>query len=242
MKAAFGVSLTCIAERSFAMNEQGIAGEPLSLWWKRSVTLILAVWFAVLLWLAAKGYRDAPPIPEKVVSPAGELIFTGEDILAGQQVFLKYGLMENGTIWGHGAYLGPDFSAEYLPTLAVDTGEIIANRRYNKGFGELAAVDRDAVSAEVQRSLKLNRYDPQIKTLRFTESEAASFLKQIAKWKTYFSHPAKSAGLPLSFIHDSNEIRQLTVFFAWTAWASVANRPAHTTLMGVFALPWALCL
>jgi nitric oxide reductase subunit B len=29
------------------------------------------------------------------------VVFTRDDILSGQQVFLKYGLMENGTIWGH---------------------------------------------------------------------------------------------------------------------------------------------
>ncbi len=96
-------SPSCIAERSLSMNEQRSAGEPLSLWWKRSVILTLIVCFTVLIWLAAKGYRDAPPIPEKIVTQAGQLIITGKDIIAGQQVFLKYGLMENGTIWGHGA-------------------------------------------------------------------------------------------------------------------------------------------
>jgi nitric oxide reductase subunit B len=28
-------------------------------------------------------------------------------------VFLKHGLMEHGTLWGHGAYLGPDYTAEH---------------------------------------------------------------------------------------------------------------------------------
>ncbi len=91
------------------MNEQASADEPLSSWWKNTVILVLATCFSVLIWLAAQGYRDAPPVPEKVMTPSGELVFTGEDIMSGQQVFLKYGLMDNGTIWGHGAYLGPDF-------------------------------------------------------------------------------------------------------------------------------------
>jgi nitric oxide reductase subunit B len=85
--------------------------EKLSPWWRNSVILIMVIGFTVLIWMTATTYRDAPPIPEKVVSIRGETIFTGEDILAGQEVFLKYGLMENGSIWGHGAYLGPDFSA-----------------------------------------------------------------------------------------------------------------------------------
>jgi nitric oxide reductase subunit B len=76
--------------------------------------------FSTLGYLAARTYRDAPPIPARVVDPAGTTLFTQQDISAGQQVFLSHGLMENGSIWGHGAYLGPDFSAGYLHTLALD--------------------------------------------------------------------------------------------------------------------------
>jgi len=68
--------------------------EKLSPWWRRAVILTLALGFTVLIWLSTKSYQDAPPIPGKVVSAAGDILFTREDILAGQQVFLKYGLME----------------------------------------------------------------------------------------------------------------------------------------------------
>jgi nitric oxide reductase subunit B len=110
-----------------------------------------------LIWLAARSYKDAPPIPEKVVSPAGETIFIQEDILHGQQIFLKYGLMENGSIWGHGAYLGPDFSAEYLHTLAVDAGEMLAGQQHHRRISELNSSERSAVEAEVGHLLKQNR-------------------------------------------------------------------------------------
>jgi nitric oxide reductase subunit B len=63
----------------------------------------------VLISLAARTYRGGPPIPDRVVSATGMALFTGADILAGQEVFLKYGLMDNGTVWRHGVYLGPDF-------------------------------------------------------------------------------------------------------------------------------------
>ena len=74
------------------------------------------------------GDSGAPPIPEQVVGSDGTILFTNADIALGQQVFLRYGLMENGTIWGHGAYLGPDFSADYLHTLALDTEKTVAER------------------------------------------------------------------------------------------------------------------
>src|SRR5512139_3195097 len=139
------------------MAESDTSLERLSPWWRKSVVLVLVVGFAVLIWMAVRAHRDAPPIPEKVVAPSGELIFAREDILDGQQVFLKYGLMENGTIWGHGAYLGPDFSAEYLHTLATDTAEQIARERYGKGLEGLPAIERAAIQGEVQQLLKQNR-------------------------------------------------------------------------------------
>jgi nitric oxide reductase subunit B len=108
------------------MSDKEITSEALSPWWRNSVILVLVLGFTVLIWMAVRSYKDAPPIPAKVVSASGETMFTREEIIQGQQVFLKYGLMENGTIWGHGAYLGPDFSAEYLHTLALNAGEMLA--------------------------------------------------------------------------------------------------------------------
>ncbi len=171
--------------------------EGLSPWWRYALVITLTVGLTVLIWLAVRTYQFAPPIPDKVTGPGGVTILTADDIRAGQEVFLRYGLMENGSVWGHGAYLGPDFSAEYLHALAVAVGP----------------------------ALKQNRYDPHTGTLPFTDAEAAVFESQVARWAAYFVEPIGSVGLPARYITDPTELRQLTAFFAWTAWASVANRP-----------------
>jgi len=207
------------------MQEKERQMEKLSPWWRNSVILVLVVGFTVLIWIAVKSYTDAPPIPGKVLSSAGETIFTREDILAGQEVFLKYGLMENGSIWGHGAYLGPDFSAEYLHTLAMDAGEVLAKKKYHLNLSEVTPAERAAVEAQVRQLLKENRYDPGAGTLVFTEPEISSYRHQIEKWKAHFSKPVLNRGLLVDHIKDPKELRQLTAFFAWTAWASVAPRP-----------------
>ena len=92
----------------------------LSRWWRRGLVLILLLEFSVLIWVTTgSNYRKLqPPIPEKVIDNSGSVVFTGTDIQNGQQVFLKKALMNNGSIWGHGAYMGPDFSAQYLHNLA----------------------------------------------------------------------------------------------------------------------------
>src|SRR5512137_138065 len=145
--------------------------EKLSPWWRNGVILVMIVGFSILIGLTVRSYRDAPPVPDQVLDPSGNVVFTGNDVRAGQQVFLKYGLMENGTVWGHGAYLGPDFSAAYLHALSAETGEAIARERFNRIPGGLDAAERDAVNAETGQLLKQNRYDSHTETLIFTPQE-----------------------------------------------------------------------
>jgi nitric oxide reductase subunit B len=210
------------------MEENRKSSQKLSPWWRNSVIIVLVIGFAVLIWMAIRAHEDAPPIPENVVGPSEETIFTRKDILSGQEIFLKYGLMENGTIWGHGAYLGPDFSAEYLHTLAIHTSGHLAKQYYHRELPDLAPTERAAVSAEVQQLLKQNRYNLQTKTLAFTLPEVVSYQNQIRKWTEYFAQPQLNRGLLFKHIKDPKELQQLTAFFAWTAWASASNRPGKT--------------
>ncbi len=207
------------------MIDQKTKPESLSLWWRQAVILVLIAGFSVLIFIAIRTYQDAPPIPGKVIDPGGETVFTKEDVMKGQQVFLKYGLMENGTIWGHGAYLGPDFSAEYLHTLTIDAQKTIADQLYKRSWDSLTPEEKTSVSAQVQIELKKNRYVRDTDILTFIQSETVSYQNQIKKWTEYFANPTANGGLPSKYISDAQELRQLTAFFAWTAWASVANRP-----------------
>jgi nitric oxide reductase subunit B len=200
-----------------------IAG--LSPWWRRSVLLVFLVGMIGLIFMSVQAYRYAPPIPDKVVDAGGYVVFDGQAIEAGQEVFLKYGLMQNGSIWGHGSYLGPDFSAHYLHELSLDVGQTMARQEFGVDLSALDDPQRAQVEARIASLLKENRYDPASKQLTFLDAEKASFQRQRQVWTDYFKHPIANSGLPDNYIHDPEEIRQLTAFFAWTAWASVANRP-----------------
>ncbi len=193
--------------------------------WRYAVALTIVVGMAILIYISASAYRDAPPIPDKVVDHTGKTIFTGEEVRAGQEVFLKYGLMTNGSIWGHGAYLGPDFSALYLHKLGEHAAEVSAQRLFKVPFSELPPTRIEMVGAEVAGIVKENRYDPATRTLVYTQEEVESFLQQIPFWEKHFALPATSGGLPAGYIGNSDELRKLTAFFSWTAWAAVANRP-----------------
>src|SRR5215472_9407868 len=87
--------------------------------WVQAVAIVMLFGFFVLGLLAYRTYMDQAPIPGKVVRPDGKVLFTGTDVIAGQEIFLRNGLMEYGSIFGHGAYLGPDFTADYLRRWAL---------------------------------------------------------------------------------------------------------------------------
>jgi nitric oxide reductase subunit B len=82
--------------------------------WIQATVIVGLCGFCLLGILAYRTYTDAPPIPSRIVGSTGQLLFTSGDVVAGQGVFLKNGLMEYGSIFGHGGYLGPDYTADYL--------------------------------------------------------------------------------------------------------------------------------
>ena len=220
-------------------NESAVGVAPLSAsqtadrlspWWRRAALITMALGFAVLILLTTRVYTDAPPIPDRVIAPSGAVVFTGKDVSDGQLVFLKYALMDNGSIWGHGALLGPDFSALYLHTLALHSANSIAVHRHGLPIVQVTPVQRAMVEAEVRTGLKTNRYDPQTKVLSVGPTYQDWFEAQPDAWREYFSSPAKNGGLTTKTISNPEELRQLSAFVAWTAWASAANRPgaAHS--------------
>lgn len=215
------------------MENQELHSEPkkLSPWWKRGIVFILIVEFAVLIWVTTGyHYQDSkPPVPEKVVDESGQVVFTKTDIETGQQIFLKKGLMNNGTIWGHGAYIGPDFSAQYLHSLALNVQNKIANEEFSSESSELDSEQEGALISRTGDYLKTNRYDYNTHTLVYTAVEIATFKEQVDYWEEYFLRGEVNRGLSKTLFVDREELRQLTTFFSWAAWASVATGPGRNS-------------
>ena len=199
--------------------------KPLSPWWRRGALLVMAAGFATLVTMTVLTYKKAPPVPDRVVGADGVTVFSGEQIQHGQEVFLKYGLMEHGTMWGHGAYLGPDYSAAYLHREAELARDAMASARFGLPFAALTGDQQTVVLAQVKSTLKLNRYDAGTKTLAYTAAETASFAAQKREWADYFAKGAP--GQPAGFIRHPAEVDDLTAYFAWASWATRANRPGR---------------
>lgn len=207
------------------MSQDPHEHSPLSPWWRQALILVMIFGFSLLGLITVKTYQGAPPIPARVVDAGGQLVFTGEDIKRGQEVFLKYGLMEHGSLWGHGAYLGPDYTAEYLHRTAEIGQDTLAQARFGRAYQDLAAGQRLEVDGTLKADLKQNRYDRVGDALTFSEVETAAYRQQVGEWTTYFAGAKPAPGLPANYIQNPDELRRLTAYFAWASWATVAIRP-----------------
>src|SRR5262245_12295898 len=181
--------------------------------WIQAIIVVGLFGFFILGILAYRTYTDEPPIPLRVLDDGGQLLFTGKDVIAGQEVFLKNGLMQYGSIFGHGAYLGPDFTADYLHRAAQ-----IAANHYGGSSSDSA---RERTAAD----FKTNRYDSAAGTLTFSAAQTAAFHALVRHYGEFFSTPDTRNGLRPSAITDPQQIRQLTAFFGWSAWTASTLRP-----------------
>ncbi|MGB3664524.1 MAG: nitric-oxide reductase large subunit, partial [Mycolicibacter algericus] len=184
--------------------------------WAQGVALVMIFGFLVMGILAYRTYTASMPMPDKVVTETGEQLFTGDDITRGQTLFQARGLMQYGSILGHGAYLGPDYTAEYL-RLATDN---VA--------GQFEAQGVPNPHQEVVAEFRTNRYNADTSTLVFTDKQARAFHDIQRHYAEYFGESTTKYGLLPDMITDPGEIRDLTAFFAWTAWAAAAERPGHS--------------
>jgi nitric oxide reductase subunit B len=184
--------------------------------WIQAVVLVVLCGFFILGLLAYRTYMAHPPVPDRVVDPQGRVLFTGTDVSEGQQVFLHNGLMEYGSAFGHGAYLGPDFTADYLRR-ASDA----AKRSYG-------GARSDAAARRTIEDFRANRYDKATGTLTFSAAQTAAFRALVGHYSRFFSDPSTEHGLRPRAITDPTQLRRLTAFFAWTAWAAAARRPGKS--------------
>jgi nitric oxide reductase subunit B len=183
--------------------------------WFQAAILVSLFGFFVLGFLALRTYQEEPPIPKQTVAPDGHVVFTDADVMGGQQVFLKNGLMEYGSIFGHGAYLGPDYTADYLRRSATMVRD---------SYGGAGS---DHAGEQTVRAFKTNRYDPKSGVLQFTAEQASAFEALTQHYSAIFSQPTTRFGLRPGAITDPDELRQLTAYFAWTAWTASTLRPGQ---------------
>ncbi|HEU4360070.1 MAG TPA: cbb3-type cytochrome c oxidase subunit I [Mycobacterium sp.] len=204
-----------MATQSTTSSPHGRYGPLVGKGWAQGVALVMIFGFLVMGILVYRTYTASMPLPAKVVSESGQQLFTESEVTHGQELYQARGLMQYGSVLGHGAYLGPDYTAEYL-RLSTDN---VADQWRAQGLAD----PHDVVVAE----FRTNRYNPDTKTLVFTDKQARAFADIERHYADYFGEDSTKYGLLPKMISNRGEIHDLTAFFAWTAWAAAAQRPGH---------------
>ncbi len=189
---------------------------------------VFVISFAILGWVGTEIFRQAPPIPNQVVAADGRVIIDVGAVSDGQNVWQAMGGMQVGSIWGHGSYVAPDWTADYLHRECVFILNAWANKEAGKGFDALSADQQAVLKARLQELMRKNTYDAATGKITIDPIRAAAFEDNLKHYSDVFANGNKDYAIQKNAQSDPVKLRQLTSFFFWTAWASAANRPDNT--------------
>lgn len=205
----------------------------------RRLWIILAVsmvvMFAILLYFGREIYQAAPPIPESVRAESGETIYTRADVERGQQVWQAMGGMQQGSIWGHGGYLAPDWSADWLHREALAYLDIIAREQEGAPFDQLDERRQEYVRATLRLDMRRNTYDPQTGAVTITNGRAQAIAVVEAHYRDLYQARTEDAqelrvdyAFPIHTRLTDSDAHAVAAFYFWTAWAATTERPGDT--------------
>jgi nitric oxide reductase subunit B len=187
--------------------------------------LVMAVSFAVLGWIGTRIYQEMPPIPDRVVTTQGMVLIGAGEIQAGQHVWQSLGGMEVGSVWGHGSYVAPDWTADWLHREA----SFIVNRwaldEYGKAYEELDRERQARLQGRLELVMRTNTYDPGTRAITIDPIRAEAFQANVKHYAEVFANGKKEYAIPAGAVSSSDRLKKLSAFFFWTSWSATTNRP-----------------
>ncbi|WP_395793627.1 nitric-oxide reductase large subunit [Aquimonas sp.] len=192
---------------------------------------LLAVSFSVLLWVGSEIHRQMPPVPEQVRSDSGEVLYTRADIETGRQVWQSIGGHQLGSIWGHGAYVAPDWTADWLHREAVAWLDIDAQALHQRAYAELPADQQAAAVARLQPQIRRNTFNAEDMSVVVPAARAAAIRRVAAHYASLFGSDPELVDLRRAYamkngtVAEAEHRQALTAFIWWTAWSAVTERP-----------------
>lgn len=192
---------------------------------------VMVVSFSILGYFGLEIYRQAPPIPEQVISSDGNVILTAQNIKDGQNIWQSIGGQEVGTVWGHGAYKAPDWTADWLHREAVYILNKYAISEFATNYDRLDKEKQAMLQNRLQTELRTNTYNPETKVLTISLVQAEAFKAISAHYSGLFmdgaaeAHLREAYAIPANSIKDADRMFKMNCFFFWATWATVTNRP-----------------
>src|SRR6187401_539286 len=117
-------------------------------------TLVMVLSFLVLGWIGTRIYREMPPVPAKVVTIGGAVVVDEGEIQAGQNVWQSLGGMEVGSVWGHGAYVAPDWTADWLHREATFILDHWSKAEFGADFAKLDGEKQAQLQGRLAKAMR----------------------------------------------------------------------------------------
>ncbi len=196
--------------------------------------VVVGLSFLVLGFFGGEIYHQKPPIPKRVVTSAGHVLFTGDQIREGQTVWQSIGGQEIGSVWGHGSYVAPDWSADWLHRELVEFLDRWAAEESGRDYKSLAPEQQAALRERLKQEIRKNTYNSRTGNLVISVDRAIVISTVSRHYDRLFGGDPALADLRDAYamrdkaVSDPAERRALNAFFFWAAWACSTDRPGKT--------------
>ncbi len=195
-------------------------------WWIAFVVMMVGS-FGVLLAMGHKLNNEKPPLPENVVAPSGT-VFTKSDIIDGQRIWQSIGGQEIGSVWGHGAYVAPDWTADWLHRDAMFLLNGWARGEGAADYDALPPERKGALKERLKQELRTNTYDKSNGSIHISDARLGAIKENTAYYTALFKNGHENYAIPKDTLSDASKSEKMSAFFWWTAWASSTNSPGNS--------------
>ncbi len=195
-----------------------------------SLVFVFVASFSVLLYYGGEIIQEKPPMPTQVVTESGTVIMTKADIIEGQNIWQRMGGHEVGSIWGHGSYVAPDWTADWLHRELVWILDTWSQDKYQTTYEQLTDERQAELKATLKNIIRTNTYNSDTGEIVIADIRAEAFREigqyyskvfgddpELDEYREQIAVPANSVVLP-------EDRDKMNAFFWWATWATATER------------------
>src|SRR5215472_3135395 len=172
-----------------------------------SFALVFFLSFAVLGWIGTRIYQKMPPLPDAVVTTEGAVVIPSGDVEHGQNVWQALGGMEVGSVWGHGSYVAPDWTADWLHREATFVLNEWAQREFATDYAHLSAEDQGKLRGRLEQMYRHNAYDTNTHSIVIEPVRARAFEANLRYYSDVFMNGNKAYAIPAGSVSTPERMR-----------------------------------
>lgn len=175
--------------------------------------IVFTLSFSVLGWIGTRIYQEMPPIPDAVLTTDGVIVIPSRDVSSGQNVWQSMGGMEVGSIWGHGSYTAPDWTADWLHREIMFVLDEWAEQDAGKPYAQLSKEEQARLGGRLETIYRANTFDRTTNTIRIEPVRARAFQACLKHFSDVFMNGNNSYAIPAGTIRSPERMRQMAAFF-----------------------------